>query len=914
MKKLASLLISGFFFLFIPHMARATSKEAKDTIRTDTEWTVDTVRVTGNIVIMDDVTLTIAAGTRVEFQGYYYLYVQGTILALGTAVDSIYFTAADTSDFFNYDVTDGGWNGILFNNVVGFGGADGAMLDNDTSRFDHCIIEFAKAHSVAAELVWSAIEFAAYSRVVISNCELRNNYTFAAGAAIRLLAGSDIVIRDNYIHHNQAGLRGGGIYSQNSTPIITGNTITHNSTLTKNPSHGMGGGICVDGYNPVIRNNTISYNSSIYGAGIYLGNAFSLIESNVISHNTGYNDPPDVRSIGGGIYMEQTSSPVIVSNRIANNKIDEGGGIYAFNSSPEIVNNLIVNNTGDSAGGAFYGWDSKAMLLNNTMAYNDSPNGPALELTNTETRLLNCILWNNGSNNIHLQDTYAELYVVNSIIDGGKPMIGGVGSYQIFKLINKDPGFEHTSDDVGWEYEGLGGEWTVPASSPCVNAGYEYTNIFKLPKKDLQGNDRIQHNIVDIGAYEVLVPFITFSDTIKSDTTWIADTVKITGNVVINDDVTLTILPGTVVEFQDTFHLKINGTLLAEGTQNKIIKFTVADTSWFYRADTSAGGWQGIIFDNSYDGMNNAMKDNATSVLSFCKISYSKSPPHFDRMGAVVIRYYDGVQIVNCDFSNNRSYWSTAGIILDKSDVSIHSCTFRNNRSKEDGAAIWAMDSEFSITDSKFNDNYSGSNGGAVRLFTSIVTIDNCQFKRNESGWGGCAFYCEQTEITVRNCLFSNNRSGNHGGAIYAGYETVNLINNLIVNNTAGGAGGGVYCRYSDELLSINNTVANNYAKNGGGFYTAFTDHRSVNDLFYGNDVKFDGRQYGVYSVTSALDFRNGLFEGGTDAFGFWVGQELTGTFTDLIDTIPDFLKPTDGAGSDYDASNSDFRLYPTSS
>ncbi len=913
MKRSIPFLISGFFFLLLPYLAHATSMEAKDTIRTTTTWSVDTVRVTDNIVILDDITLIIAAGTRVEFQGPYYIYVQGTIIADGTETDTIVFTPVNTIGFTDYASREGCWDGILFYNGTGAEGPDGAMIDNDTSRFDHCRLEFTKSHP-SEGYAWSAIEVGAFSRLVITHCEIRHNYSHWRGGAIRATAGSDIVITDNYIHHNLAEERGGGIYSQNSTPIITGNTITHNATLSKNPNHGKGGGIGVDGYNPVIRNNTISYNTAIYGPGIYLSNGFSLIQSNTISHNTGYNDPPDVRSIGGGIYMDATSSPLIISNKVANNKIDEGGGIYAYNSSPEIVNNLIVNNTGDSAGGAFYGWDSKATLLNNTMAHNTSPNGPAMELTNTEVRCVNNILWNNGSNDIHLQDTYVELYVVNSVIDGGKPSITGVGSYQIISMIKKDPEFEYSSGDVGWEYEGLGGEWTVPAGSPCVNAGIENTSAFKLPQKDLQGNDRINHQVIDIGAYEVLVPFITFSDTIKSDTTWIADTVKITGNVVVNDDVTLTVLPGTVVEFQDTFHLKVNGTLLAEGMPKKIIQFTAdEDTSYFYRSDTSAGGWQGIIFDNSYDGMNNAMKDNAASVLKYCQLSYAKSPPPYDRAGAIVIQYYDNVQISNCDFNNNRSYYGTAGIILVKSDVNIHSCVFRNNRSEDEGSAIWAQDCEFSITDSWFNDNSSGGSGGSIRLYTSIVTVDNCQFKRNESGWRGGAFCCVQTETMIRNCLFANNRSGNQGGAIYAGWETINLVNNVIVNNTANNAGGGVYCLYSDDLLSINNTVAYNYAKNGGGIYTAFTNHRSINDLLYGNDVEFDGRQYGVYSVTASLDFRNGLFEGGTDAFGFWIGQELTGSFTDLIDTIPDFFKPSDGAGSDYDADDSDWRLFPTS-
>ena len=59
--------------------------------------------------------------------------------------------------------------------------------------------------------------------------------------------------------------------------------------------------------------------------------------------------------------------------------------------------------------------------------------------------------------------------------------------------------------------------------------------------------------------------YIEVSDTIWSDVTWSADTVKVVGNVHVPDDIILTIEPGTCVEFQGPYQLYILGTIIADG-------------------------------------------------------------------------------------------------------------------------------------------------------------------------------------------------------------------------------------------------------------------------------------------------------------------------------------------------------------
>jgi len=101
--------------------------EASGDISTSTTWSHDTVNITGDIRILDEVSLTISPGTIIKFRDHYKFTVIGTLIAEGAPNDSIVFSIADTSGFYRDSVAEGGWGGLIFNNDDFFGGAGGAM-------------------------------------------------------------------------------------------------------------------------------------------------------------------------------------------------------------------------------------------------------------------------------------------------------------------------------------------------------------------------------------------------------------------------------------------------------------------------------------------------------------------------------------------------------------------------------------------------------------------------------------------------------------------------------------------------------------------------------------------------------------------------------------------------------------------
>ena len=116
-------------------------------------WTVagSPYLIQASIMIPNDSTLTIEPGVTVNFQGTYKMYVQGRVIAIGTATDTIIFTAANTTD---------GWRGIRFENTP---------VTNDSSKFKYCKLQYGKATGASPDDDGGAFYFLGFSKVKTSS-------------------------------------------------------------------------------------------------------------------------------------------------------------------------------------------------------------------------------------------------------------------------------------------------------------------------------------------------------------------------------------------------------------------------------------------------------------------------------------------------------------------------------------------------------------------------------------------------------------------------------------------------------------------------------------------------------------------------------------------------------------------------
>jgi len=98
-----------------------------------------------------------------------------------------------------------------------------------------------------------------------------------------------------------------------------------------------------------------------------------------------------------------------------------------------------------------------------------------------------------------------------------------------------------------------------------------------VPEKDLAGKDRISHGAADLGALEFCQATMDLSGTYSDDMYWIADTVRLTGDVVADGRQTIYIAHGTYIEVASRKSLTYNGVLVARGLPGKKIIFDVSD-------------------------------------------------------------------------------------------------------------------------------------------------------------------------------------------------------------------------------------------------------------------------------------------------------------------------------------------------
>lgn len=200
-----------------------SSIEVGGNITSDEFWSADTIKVIDDVIIENGVTVSIEAGVKIEFQDYYNIDVQGTILALGESENLIHFTSYQPEVFMIDHSEYGAWNGIKFNNVSTL---------NNTSKLEYCIFEYSKSF----EEKGGVIQVNNVSDLEITNCAFKNNVA-DFGGAISFEYHSAPKIFGNLFENNHAFISGSPIYCSYSYPRITNNTIVSNFVLNEETFH-----------------------------------------------------------------------------------------------------------------------------------------------------------------------------------------------------------------------------------------------------------------------------------------------------------------------------------------------------------------------------------------------------------------------------------------------------------------------------------------------------------------------------------------------------------------------------------------------------------------------------------------------------------------------------------------------------
>jgi len=342
---------------------------------------------------------------------------------------------------------------------------------------------------------------------------------------------------------------GGGIYSYISTVTLT-KTFVDNNTAEVGDGFGYGGGIFHDtGDFKLIKcsvsNNTANYGDQGegYGGGIHIKKGNFTLEDCTVKDNTATSGDGGP-GYGGGInafqdvtLLEISNSKIIdnyaISSSSGSSNVGKGGGIYANISPLSIKNSIISGNVatvggGEGSGGGLHIRGNKTIniintlfhsntagnkggginvesgtnitLTNLTMAHNQGENsedpspedGDGIYMNNgTKATLYNCILWNNGDNDLKCEDQ-SNTNRHHSLIRGYDNSENHIDELDGTGENEENDNYPLFADPDNQNYRLEHGSPARSLGAPDAN-GEEF---------DLDGYDRIIDGKIDLGVYQ----------------------------------------------------------------------------------------------------------------------------------------------------------------------------------------------------------------------------------------------------------------------------------------------------------------------------------------------------------------------------------------------------------------------------
>ena len=352
--------------------------------------------------------------------------------------------------------------------------------------------------------------------------------------------------------------------------------------------------------------------------------------------------------------------------------------------------------------------------------------------------------------------------------------------------------------------------------------------------------------------------------------TWSGE-VHLIGDVIVPNEETLTIEPGTSVIADGYFEILVLGNFYAIGEENEYITFTVADTTGYSNyEDAEAGAWKGFYFNKSGE-----------VVMRYCDFSYGKNHDGNDG-GMMRISLSDQVEISNCVFHHNTTRRKGAAIYAENSVLKIHYCQVCYNIAEAPlGEWTWGVGFQFlkcdlDIHDMVFHDNNSSTAyGGGMNIDSCNMTLNNAVFYNNNVvNAGGLGIQrCKDYTVKVANMLAYNNSARHYGGALAMATSDPELNNLTIVNNYCGAGGAGMQTAF-DACPTLNNCI--------------FWGNHAVYELNETDTVEYyDGSQIWLWGSDCYPKFNNGVVQYGLDSI---YCHENILVYNGMLDTDPLFV------------------------
>jgi hypothetical protein len=314
---------------------------------------------------------------------------------------------------------------------------------------------------------------------------------------------------------------------------------------------------------------------------------------------------------------------------------------------------------------------------------------------------------------------------------------------------------------------------------------------------------------------------------ITQNTTWtlVDSPFVLSGDLVVYPNATLTIEPGVEVRFGGQFSLLINGTLLADGTDDKMIRFTSN------KQDPGAGDWEAIVFISAQaSSLTHCIIEygmNGTTVASG-SLNIRNSKVNWNSQNGIVI-VNGNVVVENSEIANNVM----SGILVSGTNQ----VTVRKNSIMSNGDGITLLGN--SISNLSIDQNNISSNTqtgillGADDYGSTVIT--NNTLSANHQG------FCASTETSTH--ISRNYIQNNDVGFYYEkGMSHTASFNDIYGNTLAMDA----------SLDAAVNATQNYWGERSGPYHESLNPHGKGNPVG-GNGVNIDF----IFFLSAPIDYSN---------------------------------------------------------
>jgi hypothetical protein len=342
--------------------------------------------ITGGLIIPANNTLIIEPGVQVNLQSYD-LTVRGFLEAVGTKIDTIYFTSSTGGNTITFDGAQDSSHliycsiseGLICDNsdpVISHSRICGGISVTNSSypSISHCTIknygiyisntttgEIIITGCTISNCINSGIYKVSDNTVTLIDCIIFNNSGYIGGG-VRFYGGKLNLINCT-VCNNKAPVKGaGGIMCQNSTVTLTNCTV--NGNIAEHNDVWSAGGIHLYNCNSVLSYCSIHDNAAfIPGGGITTNGGNLTIDHCTIDGNWigSLND-------GEGIYISQSGSITKITNSIISNNTHTGSAIYNAGTLVIEHSDFYGNN-----GGNIKGTVPSGLGVLSNMNYNGDP-------------------------------------------------------------------------------------------------------------------------------------------------------------------------------------------------------------------------------------------------------------------------------------------------------------------------------------------------------------------------------------------------------------------------------------------------------------------------------------------------------------------------------------------------------------